>query len=156
VLLDVLFEAAPVVAEPPVVLPETLAEPVEALCETLFATVMMLVLTTLVFTVLFKLALTCELGPAVLMLAEIPLPAPIAAAKAAAPEVLVTAAVTFELLLFDAAPEPAAPPVVLPETLAEPVDEPWPTELTDVKTFVFNRLVLVVALSLRATGEVGP
>lgn len=112
--------ALPVVAEPPVVLPDTLAEPLLADWLFVLLTQTSLSLETVELSVQFDVTLLVEPGPVVLML---PWAFPGAAAAVLPPvlDELLTVSEAIVPLLLLAVPEPAEPPVVLPDTLAEPV-----------------------------------
>ena len=112
--------ALPVVAEPPVVLLLTLAEPVEALWLLVVLTFKLVVFITCVDVLSLTVTLLVELGPVLLMLAVL-LP-PVGVVTEAVAPVLSTLAETAVEVLFMAEPEPAPPPVVLLLTLAEPVE----------------------------------
>ena len=60
------------------------------------------------------------------------------------------------LVLFVALPVVAAPPVVLPETLALPEDALWLVVLTTEIVLLFCTLVFMFEVALTVTGELGP
>jgi hypothetical protein len=113
------FAASPLVALPPVVLPETLALPDVAVCELVLLMLMELVFVTVVVLVLLKFILLVEFGP-VLLMSPVSL---LTASEDTAPLVLLlTVSDAVKELSLEATPELASPPVVLPETLALPVE----------------------------------
>ena len=121
--LELLLEALPVVAPPPLVLPETFAEPELALCELVFVTLRLLVLLTVAVVVLLLVTVAFELGPVLVMVPE-PEPPPAAPPHMPAADELLTDADAAKVLAFDAEPLAAEPAFVLPLTFAVPVLEP--------------------------------
>jgi hypothetical protein len=121
IVVELVFDALPVVAEPPLVLPLTLAEPV--LADWLFVLVTLMQLLFSTFTEFFETNRTSfsELGPVVLI-DPLLLP-PDGMLQSPAPE-LVTRTDAFVEFAFDAAPLFALPPLVLPLTFAEPLVAP--------------------------------
>jgi hypothetical protein len=156
-LVEVLlvFEALPLVALPLVVLPETLAEPLAALWLFVLVTVVLLKLVTVNTLLTVWLTWLFEPGPVVLIEALLVSFTPNAAAITAALPLDDMTLVLVELLLL-AAPLVAEPPVVLPETLAEPVAAPWPLALITPVVLVFNRVTRVVSVPVIWLFEPGP
>ena len=118
-----MLEAAPEVALPPVVLPDTRASPLSAHCCVLFWTVAMLLLVMVITLLSLKVTWLLELGPVLLIVPKLLPPPAIPAAAAAAAPALLRVPWVLVVLEFMAAPVVALPPVVLCLTLASPVEE---------------------------------
>jgi hypothetical protein len=155
VVLELVLLAPPLVADPPVVLPVTLALPEVAPCKLRLRTPTVLVLVTVVDVLSLKLTVLVEFGPVRLMLAVfVPTPPPASAAAEEA-ELLIVALVLVELLLL-ATPEVADPPVVLPDTSAEPELAPCALIFNTVAEFVFVSVLVLTPLNVIVLVELGP
>lgn len=105
-----MLEAAPVVAEPPVVFPATVASPVEALWQLVFVTLKLLSLFTVSLFKTLELIVLLESGP---VLEMFPNEGELVLEPCELELLLSTEADALKLLEFEAPPEVALPPVVL-------------------------------------------
>ncbi len=142
-LVELVFIASPEVASPPVVLPDTLALPLLAVCEVELVTLTLLLFVTVVFTLLLVLTTLLESGPVLVMVPDVlpMLGSTMAAALAPEPE-LSTLTVALRPVLFEAVPLIALPPVVLCQTLALPVLALCDVVLTAFTLLLFLSFVL--------------
>lgn len=154
--LELLLEAFPVDAEPPLVLPETVAEPELALWELVLVTLKLLLLVTVAVVVLLLVTWLFELGPVVEMVPELE-PPPDAPANTPAPEeALFTEADALKVFALEAAPLLAEPALVLPVVLAEPLEAPWPLLLETPRLLLLFTLAAHVSLLVTWLLELGP
>lgn len=145
--------ASPLVALPPVVLPVTLAEPLLADWLLVLVTVTVLVLVVCELSVQWLLTLLSLLGPVVLM---VPVRGDGVMAALLLALLLLAVALALTVLLLLAEPEPASPPVVLPDTVTVPVLEPWPLLTVPVIVLVLVRRLLLVTRECTWLLLVGP
>lgn len=135
--------------------PVTLAEPELALCELVLVTVRLLLLVTVAVVVLLLVTWLLEPGPVVEIVPE-PEPPPAAPPHIPAAEALFTLAEALKLLLFEAAPEPAEPALVLPETVAVPELAPCPLLLLTPRLLLLLTLATQESLFITWLFESGP
>lgn len=121
-VFELVFEAPPDVAEPPVVLPLTLAVPLVELWLLLLAVAMLFVTTLFSVKLLLTLAWLFEPGPVVEI---VTLSVGGASGVTGVELLLFTFTVAVLVLPLVAVPELAEPPVVLPLTLVAPLVAPW-------------------------------
>ncbi len=141
-------------AEPPLVLPETFALPEVEVWLFALTTVMLLLLVE--FQVLLLLTLAWLVDPGPVVFSETLSPLLKKPAGTPPPVALLTATVLEVLLLFPALPLVAEPPLVLPETLAEPEVEPWVLALVKPSVLLFCWLTVLLLLTLAWLVEPGP
>lgn len=154
-MLLAVLEALPLVALPPVVLPLTLALPVDALCEFELVTLRQLVLLTTTLLEVRELIVLLESGPVLLMLPPLP-PLLLLLIQLPLAELLLIEAEVLKSLLLLASPEPALPPVVLWLTLAEPLLAPWPLLLLAWTSFLLLIYWLLLVRFRTLLCELGP
>lgn len=149
------FEASPLVAEPPLVLFETVALPLLAVWLLVLLTVTLLLFVTFRELLLLTVALLVELGPVVSIdtLSE-PLPKkPLQLPLEALLSTITVVSLELELL---AEPLVAPPALVLPEVLALPLDDRWVLLLVTFKVLVLRTVALLVLLTVARLVELGP
>lgn len=141
-VFELVFEAPPDVAEPPVVLPLTLAVPLVELWLLVLAVAILLVTTAFSVRLLLTLAWLFELGPVV----ETVILSVGGANGVTVVLLLLTVTLAWLVLPLVAVPEPAEPPVVLPLTLVAPLVAPWLlllVELTELLVGVVTEALLL-------------
>ena len=124
---ELVLLASPVDAEPPVVLPATVALPLLAVCELLLETCRSLLLVTVTWASTVFLTTFVESGPVLELVPDWLADGKALAASAAASTtpVLSTCTLALRLFAFAASPVDAPPPVVLWYTPALPVRADW-------------------------------
>ncbi len=153
VFVPLVLPAFPLEALPPLVLPETLALPLDALWLFEFVTPILLVLFKLALLLVLTVPLLNDPGPVVFMLTE---DDPLPAIPNSARPLLVTPTDAEVLLLLPTPPLMAFPPLVLPETLALPLDAPWLLPLNTPKKLLLFRLALLLVLDAPLLNDPGP
>lgn len=123
-VVELVFEALPVEAEPPVVLSLTVALPLVAVCVLQLVTSMSLSLSTCTLLELVVRTTFTESGPVLLIEPEL-LEALAGALLLAADAVLSIVTEAFNELALEALPVEAPPPVVLCRVRASPVELLW-------------------------------
>lgn len=123
-VVELVFEALPVDAEPPVVLPLTLASPLVAVCVLQLSTSTLLLFSTRTLLELVVRTTFTESGPVLLIEPEL-LDELAGALLLAADAVLSIATEAFNELALEALPVEAPPPVVLCHVRASPVELRW-------------------------------
>ena len=116
----------------------------------------MFVLVTTALCVSTKLTVLVEPGPVRLMLAVFVPPAPRPLSAAADDPALLIEALVFAELLLLATPDVAPPPVVLPDTLADPEVDPWVLTFATVAEFVFVSTFVPTTVDVIVLVEPGP
>lgn len=147
--------ALPLVALPPLVLPETFALPDEADCEFDVVSVTSLWFETWTSVLSTLTTLLSEFGPVSETLPVLE-PEPEPPPNTMSGDELLTLTEAPTELLFAAEPLPALPASVLPETFAEPEDAPWPLLFDTPRWLLFETLIWLDITDLTTFVEYGP
>lgn len=156
VVVLLVLDELPVVALPPVVFPDTVAGPLEAVCVLTFVTVALLTVFMFNVFVLLEMIWFVESGPVLLIEPELVPPPALNAARAAAEDALLYATFVAALFMLLVAPVVAPPAVVLPVAAAGPDTADCPFVLVTPAVLLAVTVAVVVSTADTVFVELGP